>query len=208
MVRSIVYETNSILFDLSPVNIEMKYTDKKFNEKLVASVMVAAKEYQPSIIYIDQAELVWPGKAKKAKKGAKKKGGKKKDTDPRNPARIKGALKKWVPKFIDEKSRITIIGCTNDPDSGSKKDFKKQFDKSIYFPFPDYTTRRLMWKTFIENCNGKMKSDFPLSTLAHISAGYSSGSIKDTVKKVLTSYRIKHMDQTPLALPEFIGPLS
>jgi diacylglycerol kinase family enzyme len=45
VVRAIVAETNSILFDLSPINIEMKYTDKKFNEKLVASVMVTAKEY-------------------------------------------------------------------------------------------------------------------------------------------------------------------
>lgn len=184
----------------------MKYTDKKFNEKLVASVMVTAQEYQPSIIYIDQAELVWPGKAKK-KKG-KKGGKKKKDSDPRNPARIKGALKKWKDKFITEKNRITIIGCTNDPESGSKKEFKKQFDKSIYFPFPDYTTRRLMWKTFIESCNGRMRLDFPLSTLAHISAGYSSGSIKKTVEKVLTGYRIKHLDQNPLGLPEFIGPLS
>jgi hypothetical protein len=34
-------------------------------------------------------------------------------------------MKKWKDKFIDEKTRITIIGCTSDPDSGSKVDFKK-----------------------------------------------------------------------------------
>lgn len=53
-----------------------------------------------------------------------------------------------------------MIGCTSEPHEGSKKEFKKFFDKSIYFPFPDYTTRRLMWKTFIEAAGGKIKADF------------------------------------------------
>lgn len=72
VVRAIATETNSLLFDLSPLNIEGKYTAKKEEEKLVASVMIVAKEYQPSIIYIDEAERVWPAK-KKGKKGKKKK---------------------------------------------------------------------------------------------------------------------------------------
>ena len=83
------------------------------------------------------------------------------------------------------------------------------FDKAIYFPFPDYTTRRLMWKTFIED-KGKFKltPEFPLSTLAHISEGYSAGSIKKTCENVLTEFRRSKLEQRPLALSEFIGPLS
>ncbi len=166
------------------------------------------------MIYIDEAERVWPAK----KKGKKKK--KKKKADPSNPARIKKALTKWKGKFIDDTTRITIVGCTSEPQEGSKKDFKKFFDHAIYFPFPDYTTRRLMWKTFIEQLGGKLKPDFPLSTLAHISHGYSSGSIRKTCEKVLTQYRKKQvsfvlyliftfqMEQRPLTLQEFIGPLS
>jgi AAA+ superfamily predicted ATPase len=45
VVRAISYETNSVVFDLSPLNIEGKYTGKKEEEKMVASVMVVAKEY-------------------------------------------------------------------------------------------------------------------------------------------------------------------
>ena len=120
---------------------------------------------------------MFPGK----KKGKKKKGAPKvkkhKASDPMNPVRIKKALVKWRAKFLDDKTRVTVIGCTAEPENGSHKDFKKFFDKSIYFPFPDYTTRRLMWKTFIEKNRGKIKNDFPLSTLAHISVGYSAGSI-------------------------------
>ena len=47
-----------------------------------------------------------------------------------------------------------------------------------------------MWKTFITQKNGLLKNDFPLSTLAHISAGYSAGSIKKTVDNVLTEFRL------------------
>ena len=106
-----------------------------------------------------------------------------------NHNRIKVALGKWRAKFITDETRITIVACTSEPHEGNKKEFRKFFDKAIYFPFPDYTTRRLMWKTFITELGGKLKNDFPLSTLAHISAGYSAGSIKRTCENVLTGFR-------------------
>lgn len=206
VVRACVHETNSLFFDLSPISIEGKYLGTKEHDKLVASVMVVAKEYQPSIIYIDECHKVFPGKKKKKKKG--KKAEKKKKEANADPKRIRKAIKKWKDKFIDDKTRVTIIGCTSEPEKGSAKEFKKMFNRAIYFPFPDYTTRRMMWKTFIERFNGRLRQDFPLSTLALISAGYSAGSIKETCEKVLTDYRIKNQEYRPLALSEFIGPLS
>jgi len=187
VVNAIAHETNSIVLDLSPNFIDGKYVgDKKRDNEMVATVMLVAKEYQPAIIYIDEAERVWPAK----KKGKKKKaGGAGKNTN--MPSRIKKTLAKWKAKFLNDKTRITIIGCTSEPDNGSKKDFKKFFDKAIYFPFPDYSTRRLMWKTFIEERGGMIKPEFPLSTLAHISHGYSAGSIRIACEKVLTAYRLK-----------------
>ena len=82
---------------------------------------------------------------------------KKKASDPSNPVRIKKAMTKWRAKFMDDKTRITIIGCTSEPENGSAKEFKKFFNKAIYFPFPDYSTRRLMWKTFIEKFRGRVR---------------------------------------------------
>ena len=194
-----------MVFDLSPLSIEGCYVqDKKDSDKMVAMVMTAAKEYAPSIIYIDEVEKVWAAKKKK-KKGAKK--ASKKDGQ-KGPGRIKTALNKWKPKWITDETRITIIGCTSEPQEGSKKDFKKFFDKAIYFPFPDYTTRRLMWRVFIEKAGGVLKADFQLSTLAHISEGYSAGSIKKTCENVLTKFRKERLEQRPLTLAEFIGPLS
>jgi len=66
-----------------------------------------------------------------------------------------------------------------------------------------------MWKTFIERViKQKIKSDFPLSTLSHISEGYSAGSIKKTCETVLTEFRVSKLEERELNLNEFIGPLS
>ena len=158
VVRAIASETRSVVFDISPLSIEGVFcNDRKDSEKMVAMVMIAAKEYAPSLIYIDECEKVWPAKAKKGKKKGGKKG---KKNDMKAPSRIKKVLTKWRPKWINDETRITIVGCTSEPHEGSKKEFKKFFDKAIYFPFPDYTTRRLMWKTFIENAGGRIKPDF------------------------------------------------
>jgi hypothetical protein len=72
-----------------------------------------------------------------------------KKNDMSNPNRIKKAIIKWKGKWITDETRITVIGCTSLPLEGSKKDFKKFFDRSIYFPFHDYTTCRMLWKTII-----------------------------------------------------------
>lgn len=205
----------------------------------MAMVMVTAKKFAPALIYIDECEKVFAGKKKK-KKGTK---GKKKANDPTNPSRIKKALIKWKAKWITDETQITVIGCSSEPGEGSKKDFKKFFDKSIYFPFPDYTTRRMMWKSFIESTVNKellrlgedvyddmtkassvsrasrlqfdedtpffkLPPEFPLSTLAHISEGYSAGSLKKTCENVLTDFRKTKLDVRPLAVSEFIGPLA
>jgi hypothetical protein len=44
--------------------------------------------------------------------------------------------------------------------------------------------------------------------LAHISAGFSAGSIKKTVKTVMTKHRIQNIPKRPLTIAEFVGPLT
>lgn len=97
VVQAIAEETRSVVFDLSPANIIDAYAESRStSEKMVALSMVAAKEFQPSIIYIDQCDKVWA--AKKKKKGQKKA----KKNDMTNPARIKKALLKWKSKWMSE----------------------------------------------------------------------------------------------------------
>ena len=179
VARSIAHETASMVFDLSPLAIDDTYTEPKGEQKLVASVMKVAKHYQPAVVYIDECEKVFPGKKKKKKKkkkGGAAKGGKGKKTS-NAPSRIKKTLITWRKKFLKDDTWVLIVGCSSEPHEGSKKDMKTFFDKHIFFPHADYSTRRLMWKKFIEDHGGKLWPNFPLSTLAHISVGYSAGSV-------------------------------
>ena len=201
VARAVVHETASMLFDLSPLSVEGKYSEKKGEEKMIASVFAVARHFQPAVIYIDEWEKIFPQKKKKGKAKKKKK------ADPGAPSRMKKALLAWKKK-LPQKDRILIIGCSSEPFEAVKKDMRAMWDQAIYFPFPDFSTRRCLWKEFIEKTGGKLKQGFPLSTLAHISMGYSAGSILKTCKQVLTDYRLSQLDTRPLTLAEFIGPLS
>lgn len=53
-------------------------------------------------------------------------------------------------KFLDAEDRVVFIGCSNRPWDCSPKDVKTFFEKKIYFPYPNYGTRMLLFKTFLE----------------------------------------------------------
>lgn len=112
-MRAIATETRAIIYDLSAYNVNENYnTSKSDSEKMIAMVMMSAKKYQPAVIYIDECEKIFPGKKKKKKS---QKLPKVKKNDPNNPGRIKKTLSTWKQKFVNDETRIVIIGCTNEP---------------------------------------------------------------------------------------------
>ena len=76
------------------------------------------------------------------------KGGKKgKDSDA--PGRFKKDLLLYKNLALNSDHRALIIGTTNRPEDGDIKEFKTFFDKFLYFPYPDYSSRRLLWNSFL-----------------------------------------------------------
>ena len=53
-------------------------------------------------------------------------------------------------KLWTKNDQIAVVGCTNKPYDATLKDMKKLFDKKIYFPYPNYSSRKLLVKHFIE----------------------------------------------------------
>ncbi len=51
------------------------------------------------------------------------------------------------------------------------------FDKKIYFPYPNYATRKQLLKYFIEKKIGSQINNFSYETFAHISEGFTAGSV-------------------------------
>lgn len=71
----------------------------------------------------------------------------------------------------------------------------------------NYDTRLTLLKFFIEEKSVKLEPNFPLSTLAHLTEGYTAGSFKNVIEKILTAERIKKIPDEPIKIDEFITRL-
>lgn len=210
LARAIATEAGAMFFDISPQVIEGKFNTGKQPTILIQKVFFCAQDMAPAVIYIDQIDLVFQAKAKGKKGGG---GGD-------NPSRIKkdlqGAIKqvKRGPECI-EQDRILFIGATSAPyeDTVDKKGLQESFDEFIWVSYPDYGSRVMLWQKFMEQHS--LNSAIPpvlesqaLSSLASVSDGYSAGSFKQTVDRVLTARRVQQLKNRPLQVQEFLGPLS
>lgn len=92
-------------------------------------------------------------------------------------------------KLWQKADRIAVIGYSNKPFDGSLKDFKKLFDKKIYFPYPNYSSRKLLLQNFIEKKAQMPVQDFPYATLAHATEGFTAGSVKVSIILVYKVHR-------------------
>ena len=143
-----------------------RYTEKSELVRLLWSVIISAKEFQPAIIMLDDFETIFS--AAKTKK---------RDPSVAFAARMKKViadLKKN--KLWSKNDRIAVIGCSNKPYDATLKDCKKLFDKKIYFPYPNYATRKLIINRLIEEKVGKSVS-FPYETFAQVTEGFTPGSV-------------------------------
>jgi len=209
LARAIATETGATFFDLSPLVIEGKPEAKGGNAKLAAAQLVykvycCAQDMAPSVIYIDQVELVFQA-TKKGKKGG----------DANAPARIMptvAAAIKQIKRGAEstEQDRILFIGCTSRPfdDGCNTGELIKAFDEKVWVSFPEYGSRVMLWQKFMEGHGVFVDPTKLNSTLASVSEGYSTGSVKQTIDRVLTARRVQQLKNRELKVQEFLGPLS
>ena len=88
------------------------------------------------------------------------------------------------------------------------KDTKNFFEKKFFFPMLNYDTRLTLLKYFIDEKGIKLEPNFPLSTLAHLTEGYTAGSFKNVIDKIITPERIKKIPDEPITIDEFVSRLS
>jgi SpoVK/Ycf46/Vps4 family AAA+-type ATPase len=91
---------------------------------------------QPVVVYIDECESFFTG------------GKKNKDKD--GPSRFKKDFNTYKNQALGPEHRVIVIGTTKTPENGDLKDFKAFFDKFLYMPYPDYASRHMVWKHYME----------------------------------------------------------
>ena len=191
---AIAYHTDALFLDISPKNVEGKINTKEDLSRTLASTFRIAKNYQPAIIYFDNAEQIFAAKAKGAIKNA-----------------AAQKMKKYIASMknlITQDMRVLIIGCTN---RGypflNKKDLKNVFDKTFYFGLPSYSDRIKLWKDKI-NAKTDLDGDLDYCTLGEMSNGYSHESIISCIEYTLSRQRLDRIRFNPLQTEEFISSLA
>lgn len=134
------------MFDLTPSNLEERF-DKNALKKLFWMVMIAAKEFQPSIVLFDDFEQIFSTTKKKKKEAGSNFAPKLK----KPVVMLKKNNKLW-----SKNDQIAVIACSNKPYEASTKELKKLFDRKYYFPYPNYATRKLIFQQFAETKLGSL----------------------------------------------------
>jgi IQ and AAA domain-containing protein len=200
LMQGVAAQTGALLFNLSAGNTEGKFTEKGGAAKLLHMVFAVAKEpgMGPSIIYIDECEKLCgnTGKKKSVSEG---------------PARFKKDLPAYI-NWLEPTDPVSVVGCTSEPWNGDEKALRNVFDRFLFCPLPDYASRRQIWLMSLESRLGSVGAALPegfdVSVLAHVSSGYSVGSILKTLQAVLTERRMERMSKRRLTEAEFAATLS
>ena len=48
-------------------------------------------------------------------------------------------------KYLEPTDRVVFIGNTDKPGDANLRELKAFFEKKLYFPFPNYSTRKLLF---------------------------------------------------------------
>ncbi|OAF66774.1 IQ and AAA domain-containing protein 1 [Intoshia linei] len=193
LVNIICNETGANLFDLTSETIAGKYPGKEGLKLLMNTVFKVAKELQPSVIWIDNCEKMFKKKIPKA--------------DTSDPKRIRKELPKAI-KNIKSTDRILVIGTSNCPYDADIKKICAIYQKIILIPRPDYASRHLFWRTFLQNNGAIITDNLDISSLSKISNGFTPGQIENVIKTVLTERRKAKLIKRPLKSLEFINNLA
>jgi SpoVK/Ycf46/Vps4 family AAA+-type ATPase len=162
-----------LFIDLSARNLALlgdRANDKVEVSKIFARAWRVAKQNQPAVIYVDQADSIFFG-------GGKIKGLVKDPLAKRYLNFIIFSKKKQISSFkklILPDYRIIIIMCTNKP--YAIKDLKV-FDQTFYFGLPSLSDSYRIWKTVIEKKVGR-SYDLEYDVLAKLSKGFSAEAVK------------------------------
>ncbi|XP_053139125.1 dynein regulatory complex protein 11 isoform X6 [Hemicordylus capensis] len=194
LIHALCTETGANLFNLSAANIAGKYPGKTGLQLMLHMVVKVAKQLQPSVIWIGDTEKTFYKKVPKVEK----------ELEPRR-------LKKQLPKLLKAlkiEDRVLIVGTSKRPFDADVKPFCKVYKKIILIPRPDYASRFVLWKHFIQQNGGFLTKQLNISCLAQVSDGYTQGHIIYAVQSVLTERRLMQMNKKPLTAVEFLTSLA
>ncbi|KAL2087464.1 hypothetical protein ACEWY4_016292 [Coilia grayii] len=194
LVHALCTETGANLFNLSPANLAGKYPGRAGLQYLLHMVFKVARQLQPSVVWIGDAEKTFYKKIPKMEKDME-------------PKRLKKDLPK-VLKSLKPEDRVLLVGTTRRPFEADLKSLCKVYKKVILIPRPDYASRLVLWRDLLRLRGAQLSPMLDLSSLAKVTDGYTQGHLQRAVRAVLTTHRLEQMSRRPLTAAEFIPALA
>lgn len=168
-ISAALQETKATLFNVSGPAISRTLQPDQTAGGLLSNIFKFAKQIAPSVIYMDDVEAVF------AKKG------KEEQFDLRT---LKKDLTKNL-KALRPADRVLFVGRSDQPWDADIKAMVPVFDRVIYTPKPDYTTRYRLWTEKLKKSD-KPFSQVNVSLLASSSEGLTVTQIIDTFHSVIS----------------------
>ncbi|GFN78974.1 Iq and aaa domain containing protein 1 [Plakobranchus ocellatus] len=150
---------------------------------------------EPTIILVDECHLLF----------ATKKAPKRPDVELDKPARWARMLTRLLKK-LKKGDRILLVGVTNQPFFAKTKPMCKLFPNTLLAPFPEYGSRLVLWKNYLERIPAKKLQDVNISVMAKLSEGCTGKHIKAAVENTCTQARMGRKRR--LRNSEFISALT
>lgn len=165
LARAVATECSATFFNISAASLTSKYVGD--GEKLVRALFAIAREFQPSIIFIDEVDSLLSERSSsehEASRRLKTEFLVEFDGLPANP----------------ESDRIVVLAATNRPQELDEAALRR-FSKRIYVALPDLDTRELLLKRLLEK-QGSPLPDDALKRLAKQTEGYSGSDLTSLAK--------------------------
>lgn len=195
LIDAICNELGANLFDLTCDNIAGKYPGKSGLNLLLHMVFKLAELFQPSIIFIGNAEQTFYKKVPKTEKHL-------------DPKRLKKNLPKQL-KEIKKDKRIMLIGTSNAPFEADIKSFMKVYERLIMMPRPNYGDRRLIWMEYVNKKLTQPECKFiDFSCMAKLTDGFSSKQIIEVIDETLNDRRLNQAKRRAVHQEEFVNHLA
>ncbi|XP_072948469.1 IQ and AAA domain-containing protein 1-like [Epargyreus clarus] len=189
LVDAVAGEMNAVKIDITP-EVFSAVVDKPL--KVLPQVFIAARVFQPSVIYMRNIERVFCKKVQPQDKYL-------------NATQLKTLLPKLVKQIVPEDKVIFIATCS-DPFVAQAKPLVSMFSEIILVPRTDYASLRSFFYYKFQGIRS-MPRDYCVQALAQVLQGYGFGAVIELYDKVMTADRIVRLNITPLSPAEFLQPL-
>ena len=192
LIYAIATETNSILIDLSPMNVYNKYPGPKNLKTMFLYVNRISRLMQPTIILVDNADKIFCKKVPKEDKYF----------DPKRLQR--DFFKEIIKPIIPNEDKILVLGTASEPWLARNAQMHKAFPSAILLPRSDYGSISYILNKILMKYHG-IDREFNVHCVAQVLRGYGINSIMKATNALLEGRRIAQLHSKPLNPEEIIN---